>query len=105
MFLAAFMAGCVSGTATVPDYSGGSWGQPEPPATITPASPNNKADLVRENYQLRDRLAWVVNQSQKQSKKYDDLGDDMAKVRQKRDQYAAERDRYKAAAGNGGDHE
>jgi hypothetical protein len=103
MLLSAFLAGCAN--VTVPDYAGGSWGQPEPSATITPANVNNKADLVRENGELRDRLAWVENQNRKQSKKYNDLADDMAKVRGKTDQYSAERDRYKAVAGSGGNHE
>jgi hypothetical protein len=100
--LSAFMAGCA--TVTVPDYSGGSWGQPEPSAVVTPGNPNNKADLVRENTELRDRLAWVENRNRSLSRKYNDLADDMAKARQKTDQYAAERDRYKAAA-NGGAHD
>ena len=103
VFLSVLLAGCAN--VTVPDYAGGGWGQPEPSATITPASANDKADLVRENGQLRDRLAWVENQNRKQSKKYNDLADDMAKAREKTDQYAAERDRYKAAAGSGGNHE
>jgi hypothetical protein len=101
MLLSAFMAGCA--TVTVPDYGGGSWGQPEPSGTITPGNPNNKADLVRENTELRDRLAWVVDRNRSLSRKYNDLPDDMAKVREKTNQYAADRDRYKAAAG--GNHE
>jgi hypothetical protein len=103
MVLSAFMAGCA--TVTVPDYTGGGgWGQPEPSAVVTPASPNNKADLVRENTELRDRLAWVENRNRSLSQKYNDLNDDMAKVREKTNQYAADRDRYRAAA-NGGAHE
>ena len=102
VLLSAFMAGCA--TVTVPDYGGGNWGQPEPSAVITPANPGNKTDLVRENTELRDRLAWVENRNRGLTKKYNDLADDMAKVREKTDQYAAERDRYKAAA-NGGGHE
>jgi hypothetical protein len=103
VLLSAFMAGCA--IVTVPDYGGASWGQPEPSAIVTQGNPNNKADLVRENTELRDRLAWVENRNRSLSRKYNDLADDMAKARQKTDQYAAERDRYKAAAGNGGAHE
>ena len=102
MLLSAFMAGCASATVTVPDYSGGGWGQPEPSATITRANTNDKADLVRENTELRDRLSWVENRNRSLSKKYNEQGNEMAEARQKRDQYAAERDRYRTA---GGDHE
>jgi hypothetical protein len=102
MFLSAILAGCA--TVTVPDYAGGSWGRPEPSAAITPGNPNDKADLVRENTELRDRLAWVESRNRSLSRKYNDLADDMAKAREKTSQYAADRDRYKAAA-NGGAHE
>lgn len=85
--------GCMKVDATVPAHGG--WGAPEPPAVITRANPSNKADLVRENTQLRDRLAWVEGQNRKLSNKYNEITDDITKARAKRDQYAAERDMYK----------
>ncbi len=88
--------GCYKADVQVPDY--GSWGQPPPPAIITPANPNDKADLIRENQELRDRLAWVENQNHHDAHKYNELGDDIAKVREKLAQYQADRDRYKAQA-------
>jgi hypothetical protein len=98
------LAGCMKVDAQAP-YYGGSWGRPEPSAVITPASPNNKADLVRENGELRDRLAWVENDNRKLAHKYNELTDDIAKARSKRDQYAAERDRYRSGASKGGNNE
>ena len=60
--------GCYKADVQVPDY--GSWGQPPPPAIITPANPNDKADLIRENQELRDRLAWVENQNHHDAHEY-----------------------------------
>jgi hypothetical protein len=97
------LGGCMKVDAQVPAYGG--WGQPEPPAVITPASPGNKADLVRENTQLRDRLTWVQNDNRKLGHKYSEITDDITKARAKRDQYAAERDQYRSGAVKGGNHD
>ena len=96
------LAGCMQVDA--PGY-GGSWGRPEPSAVITPANPNNKADMVRENGELRNRLEWVEYDNRKLARKYNELTDDIAKARNKRDQYAAERDQYRSGAPKGGNHE
>ena len=96
----ALLLGCFKADVQVPDY--GNWGQSPQPAVVTPANPNDKADLIRENTELRNSVAWYENQNSRQAHKYKDLADDMTKVREKRDQYARERDQYKAAAGKGG---
>ena len=97
MLLSILGAGCFRADVEVPDYSG--YGQPAPPAHITPGDPNDKADMLRENQQLRDRLAYLENQNRRLTKKYQSLGADMAKVREETKRLESERDRYNAEAG------
>lgn len=74
-------------------------GEAPPPADIAPADPNSKPDLVRENRQLRERTGYLERRNPKlqgdirdKEREKDEIGRDIDKI-------AAERDRYKHAAG------
>ena len=98
LMASAWLGGCVNVQAKAPEGMG-SWGTPPPPASVAKASPNSKADLLRENQQLRDRVAWLENQNRKSCKKYSGLEKDKAEIRADMDKIAAERDRYRRQAG------
>jgi hypothetical protein len=93
----ALPAGCIRVDAKAPrDIS---WGAPPPPASIPRADPTSKADLLRENQQLRDRVAWLENQSRKSAGKHREQEGDKQEIRADMAKLAAERDRYQRAAG------
>ncbi len=93
----AMPTGCVKVDARAPED--GSWGSPPPPASIPKASPSSKSDLLRENQQLRERVAWLEEQNRKSATKSSELEDEKRDIRAEMDRIAAERDRYRRAAG------
>jgi len=91
--------GC-SVQAKAPENLGlGAWGSPPPPASIPRADPTSKADLLRENQQLRQRVAWLDEQNRKSARKYSELESDKREIQADMAKIAAERDRYLRAAG------
>jgi hypothetical protein len=90
-------AGCVNVDAEAPESMG--WGSPPPQASIPRADPTSKADLLRENQQLRQRAAWLDEQNRKLAKKSGELESDKREIQADMAKIAAERDRYLRAAG------
>ena len=90
-------AGCVKVDAKAPENF--SWGAPPPPASIPRADPASKSDLLRENQQLRERVGWLEEQDRKSAKKLADLEKDKREIQAEMNKIAAERDRYRRAAG------
>jgi len=88
-------AGCFKADVTVPDVPYAS--SPAPPANIVKANPGDRADLIRENQQLRQRVAWLEQDSARLDKKVRSLQNDQVKIQADIDKYAAERDRYRHA--------
>jgi peptidoglycan hydrolase CwlO-like protein len=97
LVLMGLAAGCVNVDARAPE--GAFWGTPAPTATIPQADPASKADLLRENQQLRERIAWLDAQVTKSTGKSRELGEDKREIQAEMAKIAAERDRYKRAAG------
>jgi hypothetical protein len=97
LILMGLSAGCVKVEARAPENI--SWGSPPPPASIPQANPNSKGDLLRENQQLRDRVAWLEDQARKSDRKSKELAGDKQDIQADMAKIAAERDRYKRAAG------
>ena len=91
MFLA---TGCVN--AKAPENL---WGEPAPAASVSEADPNSKASLLRENHELRERIDWLEEQNHKSARKLRELQREEEDLREEMDRIAAERDRYKRAAG------
>lgn len=89
------VAGCFKADVTVPD--GFYTSSPPPPASIVKADPGDRADLLRENQQLRQRVAWLEEDNARLDKKIRSLQNDQAKIQADIDRYAAERDRYRRA--------
>lgn len=89
--------GCVNVDAKAPEDI--SWGSPSPPASIAKADPSSKSDLLRENQQLRERVAWLEEQNRKSAKKSKELENEKQDIQAEMDRIAAERDRYRRAAG------
>lgn len=85
-------AGCVKVDAKAPSF-----GESPPPASVVSAEDGDKADLLRENQQLRDRIAWLEKENHKLVKKSRDLDEDMQDILEDMEDIAAERDRYKRA--------
>lgn len=74
------------------------YGEPPPPASIPAADPTSKADLLRENQQLRDRVAYLESQNTRSASKSSKLQTEKQDLRTEMDKVAAERDRYRRAA-------
>ena len=91
------LAGCVKVDAKAPESIG--WGSPPPLATIPSADPYSKADLLRENQQLRQRVAWLDEQNRKLARKSGEIEADKREIQADMVKIAAERDRYLRAAG------
>jgi hypothetical protein len=91
------LAGCVNVDAKAPENMG--WGSPPPQASIPRADPTSKADLLRENQQLRQRIAWLDEQNRKLAKKSGEIEADKREIQAEMAKIAAERDRYLRAAG------
>ncbi len=91
------VAGCFKADVTVPEipYYGSSGSVP--PANITRADPNDRCDLLRENQQLRDRIAWLEQDNSRLERKIRSLREDQAEIQADIDKAAAQRDRYKQA--------
>ena len=98
LVLMGLAAGCLNVDAKAPE--GALWGRPAPTATIPQADPASKADLLRENQQLRERIAWLESQISKSAGKSRDLGEDKREIQAEMAKLAADRDRYKRAAGH-----
>jgi hypothetical protein len=88
---------CVKVDAKAPENI--PWGSQPPPASIPRADPNSKGDLIRENHQLRERAAWLEEQNRRSAKKFKELENEKRDVQSEMDKVAAERDRYRRAAG------
>jgi hypothetical protein len=97
LVLIGLSAGCVKVDAKAPDNV--SWGSPQPTASIPQANPTDKADLLRENQQLRDRVAWLEGQNRRSAGKSKDLAGDKQDIQADMVKISAERDRYKRAVG------
>ena len=89
--------GCIKVDAKAPENI--SWGSPPPVASIPRADPGSKSYLLRENQQLRDRVAWLEEQNRKSARKSTELTGDKQDIQAEINKVAAERDRYKRAAG------
>ncbi len=89
--------GCVKVDAKAPENI--SWGSQPPPASIPRADPSSKSDLLRENQQLRERVTWLEEQNRKSATKSRELEDEKQDIQAEMDKIAAERDRYRRAAG------
>jgi len=98
LFLAAMpaamgsLAGCVKVDAKAPENIG--WGSPPPAASIPSADPASKADLLRENQQLRQRVAWLEERIRKLDEKSREIEADKREIQADMAKIAAERDRY-----------
>jgi hypothetical protein len=93
------IAGCVNVDAKAPKNIPYVNASPAPSGSIAKANPSSKGDLIRENQQLRDRIAWLEEQNAKSAKKSRDLKNDKQDIQGDIDKVAAERDRYKRALG------
>lgn len=91
------LAGCVRVNAKAPQNI--PWYTPAPTASIPRSDPTSAADLLRENQQLRERIAWLEEQNRKSAKKHSELESDKHKIRAEMTEIAAERDRYLRARG------
>ena len=72
-------AGCMKVEAKAPESI--SWGSPPPPTTIARANPDSKADLLRENQQLRERVAWLEEQNRHLAQKCQNLDRQSGEIR------------------------
>lgn len=88
-------SGCFKADVTVPEIPYGS--SPPPPAQVPKANPDDRADLLRENEQLRQRIAWLEQDSVRLEKKQRSLAKDLTEIQADIDKAAAERDRYRRA--------
>jgi len=86
------LGGCFSFKGSVPDVPG--WGGPPPPATVVSADPNSKPDVIRENSQLRERVAWLEKQIQGRKNKVQKLQQDEANTRRDIDRLNGDLRRY-----------
>lgn len=91
------LSGCVRVNAKAPENI--PWVTPAPSASIPRAEANSKADLLRENQQLRERIAWLDEQNRELAKKHSELESDKREIRADMAKIAAQRDRYLRAAG------
>ncbi len=91
------LSGCVKVNAKAPENI--PWLTPAPTASVPRAEPTSKADLLRENQQLRERIAWLDKQNRKSAKKHSELENDKREIRADMAKIAAQRDRYLRARG------
>jgi len=90
--------GCYKADVTVPSgpyYTS----TPEPSAQVAPAAANDRAGLLRENQQLRQRIAWLDQDNIRLDAKIHSLQKDQAEIQSDINRAAAQRDRYRQAAG------
>jgi len=87
------LPGCFSfkGDVGVPEGYGMA---PTPTSSIPQANPNDKADLIRENQQLRERVAWLDNENRKDAGRYAKKENEVAEIQADMARIAAERDQY-----------
>ena len=74
-------------------------GDPPPTGAIAQADPANKTDLLRENRQLRQRIAWLDEENRDAAKEYAELENEQLEIQADIKRFAAERDRYRRALG------
>jgi len=91
------LSGCVRVNAKAPEDI--PWVTPAPTASVPRAQPNSKADLLRENQQLRERIAWLDEQNRKLAKEHSELKSDKREIQADMAKIAAQRDRYLRARG------
>jgi hypothetical protein len=89
---AVMLPGCFKADVRLPENIG--VGSPAPGAAIAPADPSSKADLLRENQQLRARIAWLDEQSRESAKDFAELENEQREIQADMAKIAAERDRY-----------
>ena len=89
---AGLAAGCAKVEAKAPQ--GLYRAEPPPLSAIQRADPKDKADLLRENQQLRDRLDWLGQRAEKSDKKYQSLGKEEQEVQAEMKRLDAEINRY-----------
>ncbi len=88
--------GCLKVDARAPQSYPGM--EAPPAASIPAADPTSKADLLRENQQLRDRVAYLESRNTRSASKSGKLDTEKQDLRNEMDKVAAERDRYRRAA-------
>jgi len=91
------LSGCVRVNAKAPEDI--PWVTPAPAASVPRAEPGSKADLLRENQQLRERIAWLDEQNRESAKKHSELESDKREIQAEMAKIAAQRDRYLRARG------
>lgn len=87
------LGGCFSFKGEIPSVP--SWGEPPPAGTIVTANPNSKPDVVRENQQLRDRVAWLEHQIQGRQNKVQKLQREQADIQREIDKLNGDLRKYK----------
>lgn len=75
------------------------WGSSPPSASVSEADPDSKAGLLRENRELNNRIDWLDEQNRKSARRLRELQRDEEELRSEMERIAAERDRYRQAAG------
>ena len=85
-------AGCFNFHAEVPEPPG--FGDAPPSGDVRKANPTDKADVIRENQELRARIAWLERQIEGRQKKRDDLRRDQQNIQADIDRTQRERARY-----------
>lgn len=96
--LALALGGCWRADVTIPDYGGSG---PAPGLQVAPANPNSKADLLRENHELRAANQWLRDQNAKDSRSYDKMAREKQEIQAEIQRARSQRDRYRSAAGEG----
>ncbi|MCE5328692.1 MAG: hypothetical protein LLG01_20015 [Planctomycetaceae bacterium] len=90
--------GCFKADVTVPEVPYSSPPPPTPSGVIPSAVPGDRGDLLRENQQLRQRVAWLQDDIARLQRKQDSLQKDLGKIQADIDKAAVERDRYRRIA-------
>ena len=85
-------AGCVKVDAKAPSFD-----KSPPPATVTSAVDDDKADLLRENRQLRGRIAWLEKENRKLADKARDREEDVDDLFWEIEQLEADCERFRSA--------
>jgi len=86
-------AGCFNFHAEVPEPPG--FGEAPPSSDVRPADPNDKADVIRENQELRARNAWLERQIEGRRKKHHDLTRDQKSLQADIDRAKREQEQYR----------
>ncbi len=87
--------GCFKADVTVPEVPYSSPPPSTPSAVIPSAVGGDRGDLLRENQQLRARVAYLQDENARLQRKQSSLQKDLGKIQADIDKAAAERDRYR----------